>query len=79
MDSNLSDNQNHVGFISEDDCRYPDQVRFLMRHEGLRCIRSPDVTDSSKDVAPRSNLDVSLYVVLQTLSLVMVSTIIGTF
>lgn len=25
---------------SENDCRYPDQIRFITRHEGLRCQRS---------------------------------------
>ncbi|XP_021940954.1 uncharacterized protein LOC110840317 [Zootermopsis nevadensis] len=63
---------------AEDDCRYPDQVRFLMRHEGLRCFRSPDFTDSSTVVAS-GNSNLYLYVAFQTLSLYVVSKIIGTF
>jgi hypothetical protein len=79
MDPHLSEYQNHVCFISEDDCRYPDQVRFLMRHEGLRCVNSPDVAGSSRDVAQWSNPNVLFYVALQTLSLLTISAIIGTF
>lgn len=64
---------------SEDDCRYPDQVRFLMRHEGLRCFKTAASADSSTAVALRSNFDVSLHVVIQTLSLLLVPAVIGNF
>ncbi|KAJ9587895.1 hypothetical protein L9F63_018676, partial [Diploptera punctata] len=33
---------------SEDDCRFPDQVRFVLRHEGLNCAKNPTMRDSGK-------------------------------
>jgi len=64
---------------SEDDCRYPDQVRFLLRHEGLRCFRTPASLESSRAAAVRSNIEISLQVAVQTLALVLVSVVIGNF
>lgn len=64
---------------SEDDCRYPDQVRFLLRHEGLRCFRTPATLESSKAAAVRSNIEISVQVAVQTLALVLVSYVIGNF
>jgi len=64
---------------SEDDCRYPDQVRFLMRHEGLRCFKTSASPESSTAVAIRSNIKVSLQVAIQTLLLLLVSLVIGNF
>jgi hypothetical protein len=82
MDSNFRDSQNHTRifwYISEDDCRYPDQVRFLLHQEGLRCVRNSHSAGSDTDVAPRQSFDVTLYVILQTVLLVLVSKLIGTF
>lgn len=64
---------------SEDDCRYPDQVRFLMRHEGLRCFKTPAILESSTAAAVRTSVETSLQVAVQTLTLVMVSFVIGNF
>ncbi|PNF34286.1 hypothetical protein B7P43_G16547 [Cryptotermes secundus] len=64
---------------TEDDCRYPDQVRFLLHQEGLRCTRNPYSADSDTDVAPRSNSDLTLHVILQTVSLVLISKLIARF
>jgi hypothetical protein len=82
MDSNFGDSQNHTRifwYISEDDCRYPDQVRFLLRQEGLRCVMNPHPTGSDTDEAPRPSSDVTLYVILQTVTLILVSKFIGRF
>jgi hypothetical protein len=68
-----------VWSVSEDDCRYPDQVRFLLRQEGLRCMKNPYSADGNTDVAPRSNSDVTIYVILQTAALIVISKLIGRF
>ncbi|XP_069678590.1 uncharacterized protein [Periplaneta americana] len=46
---------------AEDDCRYPDQVRFLLRHEGLRCVEDPS-TQGSRDSAHQSSSSITLYI-----------------
>jgi len=64
---------------SEDDCRYPDQVRFLLRHEGLRCFKTPAILESSQCGSSRPTIGMSLQVAVQTLALVLVSVVIGNF
>jgi hypothetical protein len=77
--NSVSTETEFVWYISEDDCRYPDQVRFLLHQEGLRCTRNPYSADSDTAVAPRSNSDVTLHVILQTVSLVLISKFIARF
>lgn len=64
---------------TEDDCRFPDQVRFLIRHEGLKCFKISTSADSSTAMALRSNFKASLQVAIHTVSLLLVSTVIGNF
>ncbi|PSN29850.1 hypothetical protein C0J52_28173 [Blattella germanica] len=35
----------------EDDCRFPDQVRFLLTHEGMRCTKNPDGSSTATNLS----------------------------